>query len=107
MAATQGPRKAEKSHDRALGRLLVGTYARREHSVANPFDDDNGTYHVLINGDNEHSLWPSFMAVPQGWTIIHHAQSRADCLAFINKHWTHMGPKLACHDTGPSVGGER
>ena len=35
----------------------------------NPFEDENGVYHVLINDEGQYSLWPSFKDVPQGWTI--------------------------------------
>jgi MbtH protein len=60
--------------------------------VTNPFEDENGTYHVLINDEGQHSLWPSFIEVPQGWTIIHESDSRAACLDFINRNWTEMRP---------------
>ena len=61
--------------------------------MANPFEDENGTYHVLINDEGQYSLWPSFKAVPAGWTIAHEAGSRAACLQYINQHWTDMRPR--------------
>jgi MbtH protein len=61
--------------------------------VTNPFEDEQGTYHVLINDEGQHSLWPSFIDVPQGWTIIHKSDTRAACLEYINKHWTDMRPR--------------
>ena len=60
--------------------------------MTNPFEDENGTYHVLVNDEGQHSLWPTFVEVPQGWTIIHKSDSRAACLEFINQHWTDMRP---------------
>jgi MbtH protein len=60
--------------------------------VTNPFEDENGVFHVLINEEGQHSLWPSFIEVPQGWRIIHESDSRAACLDFINKNWTDMRP---------------
>jgi MbtH protein len=60
--------------------------------MTNPFEDDNGSYHVLINAEGQHSLWPSFIEVPQGWTIIRRSDSRAACLEFISQHWTDMRP---------------
>ena len=60
--------------------------------MTNPFEDENGVYHVLINPEGQHSLWPSFVEVPKGWTIVHKADSRAACLEFINQHWTDMRP---------------
>jgi MbtH protein len=59
----------------------------------NPFEDENGTYHVLINDEGQHSLWPTFIEVPRGWTIIHRSDTRAACLAFIDKNWTDMRPR--------------
>ena len=61
--------------------------------MTNPFEDENTTYHVLINDEGQHSLWPTFKEVPPGWTIIHHADSRAACLEYINQNWTDMRPK--------------
>lgn len=60
--------------------------------ATNPFEDEDGTYHVLINEEGQHSLWPTFVAVPNGWTIIHKADKRAACLEFIEKNWTDMRP---------------
>ena len=60
--------------------------------MTNPFEDENGVYHVLINAEGQHSLWPSFIDVPAGWTIVHESDSRAACLEFINQNWTDMRP---------------
>jgi MbtH protein len=60
--------------------------------MTNPFEDENGVYHVLVNDEGQHSLWPSFIEVPKGWTIVHKADTRAACLEFINKNWTDMRP---------------
>jgi MbtH protein len=60
--------------------------------MTNPFEDENGIYHVLINEEGQHSLWPSFVEVPKGWVIIHESDSRAACLDFINRNWTDMRP---------------
>jgi MbtH protein len=61
--------------------------------VTNPFEDENATYHVLVNHEGQYSLWPAFKEVPAGWTIAHQAASRAACLDYINEHWTDMRPK--------------
>jgi MbtH protein len=60
--------------------------------MTNPFEDENGVFHVLLNEEGQHSLWPSFIEVPQGWRIIHESDNRAACLDFINKNWTDMRP---------------
>ena len=35
-----------------------------EKAMTNPFEDENGVYHVLVNDEGQHSLWPSFKEVP-------------------------------------------
>ena len=69
------------------------TPCEKEDPVTNPFEDENGIYHVLINEEGQYSLWPSFIDVPDGWTIIHKSDSRAACLELINRNWTDMRPK--------------
>ena len=61
--------------------------------MTNPFEDENASYHVLVNDEGQHSLWPSFKEVPQGWTIVLRSDSRAACVAYINEYWTDMRPK--------------
>jgi MbtH protein len=64
----------------------------KESDLTNPFEDENGVYHVLVNDEGQHSLWPTFVDVPKGWTIVHKADTRAACLEFINQNWTDMRP---------------
>ncbi|HEX4831893.1 MAG TPA: MbtH family protein [Trebonia sp.] len=60
--------------------------------MANPFDNEDGTFLVLVNHDNQHSLWPAEIAVPRGWTTAHDADSRAACLAYVEEHWSDLRP---------------
>jgi MbtH protein len=60
--------------------------------MSNPFEDDEGVYHVLINDEGQHSLWPAYIAVPDGWKVIHDSDTRAACLDFVNRNWTDMRP---------------
>lgn len=61
--------------------------------MANPFEDDGVPYIVLVNEEGQHSLWPTFAAVPDGWTEIFRADDRRECLDFIERNWTDMRPK--------------
>lgn len=61
--------------------------------MTNPFEDEAGIFHVLVNEEGQHSLWPSFVDIPAGWTIVCEARGRAECLDFINKNWTDMRPR--------------
>jgi MbtH protein len=61
--------------------------------MANPFDDPNGSYLVLINDEGQHSLWPAFVDIPAGWQVIHGEAGRQDCLDFVERSWTDMRPQ--------------
>ena len=36
----------------------------------NPFDDGRGTFFVLVNDEEQHSLWPAFVEIPAGWDAV-------------------------------------
>lgn len=61
--------------------------------MVNPFDDENGTFLVLVNEEGQHSLWPSFAAVPPGWETVFGEETRSACLEYIEENWTDMRPK--------------
>ncbi|MBU8811170.1 MbtH family protein [Mycolicibacterium goodii] len=59
----------------------------------NPFDDENGTFYVLVNDEDQHSLWPAFADVPTGWRVVFGASSRAECLDYVEQNWTDLRPR--------------
>ncbi|AWW36314.1 MbtH family protein [Streptomyces cadmiisoli] len=61
--------------------------------MSNPFEDPDGVYLVLVNDENQHSLWPDFVDVPAGWRVVHGPASRPSCLEHVEKHWTDMRPR--------------
>ncbi|MGW5733510.1 MULTISPECIES: MbtH family protein [Streptomyces] len=62
-------------------------------SSGNPFDDENGTFLVLANAEEQYSLWPSFADVPDGWTVVHDKSTRAEAVEYVEQNWTDMRPK--------------
>lgn len=60
---------------------------------ANPFDDENATFVVLVNDEDQHSLWPTFVDIPSGWRVVFGAASRADCLHYVEQNWADIRPK--------------
>jgi uncharacterized protein YbdZ (MbtH family) len=62
--------------------------------VTNPFENDEAEYIVLANAQNQHSLWPVGISVPDGWAIVHEADSRAGCLAYVEENWTDLRPSV-------------
>ncbi|MFD7237420.1 MbtH family protein [Streptomyces syringium] len=61
--------------------------------MSNPFEDDNAGYFVLVNDENQHSLWPAFAEIPTGWTTAFGEDTRAACLEYVEQNWTDMRPK--------------
>jgi uncharacterized protein YbdZ (MbtH family) len=37
--------------------------------ITNPFDD-KGSFFVLVNDEEQHSLWPTFADIPDGWRVV-------------------------------------
>ena len=61
--------------------------------MTNPFENPDGTYKVLVNDDNQHSLWPTFVEVPAGWTPVFGDDTRQACLAYLETNWTDLRPR--------------
>lgn len=58
------------------------------------FEDDDTTtiYEVVMNHEEQYSIWPADRAVPAGWTIVGFRGIKSDCLAHIKEIWTDMRP---------------
>lgn len=53
----------------------------------NPFDDDAADFLVLVNDAGQHSLWPTFRPVPQGWRTVYGPGARSGALAYVEANW--------------------
>lgn len=60
--------------------------------MSNPFDDTDGAFLVLVNGEDQHSLWPGFARIPEGWTPVHGPVSKDEALEYVDTHWTDLRP---------------
>ncbi|MFI6207795.1 MbtH family protein [Streptomyces sp. NPDC051041] len=54
--------------------------------------DDDQTYHVVINEEEQYSIWWADRELPAGWRAEGTTGSRAACLAHIDEMWTDMRP---------------
>ncbi|GGK46639.1 MbtH family protein [Streptomyces flaveus] len=66
--------------------------------MANPFENDEASYFVLVNDEGQHSLWPAFAEIPAGWRTVHGEDTRAACLAYVEENWTDMRPLSLVRD---------
>jgi len=62
-------------------------------SFMNPFDNESLTFNVLVNQRNQYSIWPEFATIPSGWTCFYGPESHANCLSYIETHWTDIRPE--------------
>jgi MbtH protein len=59
----------------------------------NPFDDEDGRFYVVVNDEEQHSLWPVFAEVPEGWRVVFGEAGRAECLDYVEQNWTDLRPR--------------
>lgn len=54
----------------------------------------NGAVHdVVINEEEQYSIWPADRPLPGGWTTVGIRGSREECLDRIAEAWTDMRPR--------------
>jgi len=49
-------------------------------------------YQVVINHEEQYSLWPDYKEIPNGWRAEGTQGSKEECLAHIKQVWTDMRP---------------
>ncbi|MBX9639392.1 MAG: MbtH family protein [Mycobacteriaceae bacterium] len=59
----------------------------------NPFDDDAGLFSVVVNAEEQHSLWPGAAEMPVGRRIVFGGATRAQCLDHVERDWADMRPR--------------
>jgi len=54
--------------------------------------DENTVFRVVVNGEEQYSIWPAHRELPAGWCAAGQTGPKADCLAYISEVWTDMRP---------------
>lgn len=54
--------------------------------------EDNRTYKVVLNHEEQYLIWPVERANPLGWRDAGKSGTKQDCLAYIKEVWTDMRP---------------
>jgi MbtH protein len=57
-----------------------------------PDDDDTRAYAVVVNDEEQYSIWPQDREPPAGWRREGVSGSKQECLAHIDEVWTDMRP---------------
>jgi MbtH protein len=55
--------------------------------------EDATVYKVVVNHEEQYSIWPADRANPVGWQDAGKTGTKAECLAHIEQVWTDMRPK--------------
>jgi MbtH protein len=55
-------------------------------------DEDDTVYRVVINHEEQYSIWPADRPNPAGRRDAGCTGPKADCLAYIEQNWTDMRP---------------
>ena len=54
--------------------------------------EDTSIYQVVINHEEQYSIWPADREPPLGWQEVGKQGLKAECLAYIKDVWTDMRP---------------
>jgi MbtH protein len=54
--------------------------------------EDNTTYKVVVNHEEQYSIWPADRENAIGWRDAGKSGPKEDCLAYIKEVWTDMRP---------------
>jgi len=54
--------------------------------------DDHRLYKVVINHEEQYSIWPADRENPLGWKDVGRVGPKQECLDYIKEVWTDMRP---------------
>ena len=54
--------------------------------------EDKTIYKVVVNQEEQYSIWPEYKENPPGWNDVGKVGPKAECLAYIKEVWTDMRP---------------
>jgi MbtH protein len=60
--------------------------------VSQADNEDSRIYRVVVNHEEQYSLWPVHKELPAGWKDAGKQGLKAECAAFIEEVWTDMRP---------------
>jgi MbtH protein len=55
-------------------------------------DEDTTIYQVVVNHEEQYSIWPKERKLPAGWRAEGKEGKKPECLAYIEEVWTDMRP---------------
>ena len=71
------------------------------------WDDEDAVFKVVVNHEEQYSIWPDYKELPSGWTAVGPVGPKAECLAYIDRVWTDMRPLSLRQHMDAQKGAER
>lgn len=72
--------------------------------------EDDTIYVVVVNEEEQYSIWPEYKEIPAGWRAAGASGPKQTCLDYIREVWTDMRPlslrrrmEQPAGDTGESL----
>jgi MbtH protein len=60
--------------------------------MSNNNQEDNTLYRVVVNHEEQYSIWPDYKEIPGGWKAVDKTGDKQACLDYIKEVWTDMRP---------------
>jgi MbtH protein len=64
----------------------------KELDMLNDEREDTTIYRVVVNHEEQYSIWPAHREMPLGWNEAGKSGRKDECLAYIKEVWTDMRP---------------
>jgi MbtH protein len=61
-------------------------------TMASDDTEDARTYDVVVNHEEQYSIWLAGKELPLGWTRVGKTGQKKECLDYIGEVWTDMRP---------------
>jgi MbtH protein len=72
--------------------FLVFKNQKRRISMSSDEREDNTIYKVVVNHEEQYSIWPADRENALGWNDAGKSGTKEECLAYIKEVWTDMRP---------------
>lgn len=56
------------------------------------WDSEDTVFRVVVNHEEQYSIWPDYLEIPNGWREVGVSGPKQKCLDHIQEVWTDMRP---------------
>ena len=73
-------------------RLVQLDFIYEQGGKMNGDEEDKKIYNVVVNHEEQYSIWPADKENAPGWRSVGKSGTKAECLSYIKEVWTDMRP---------------